>query len=396
MTAGATAHPHATARLDEFRSNFQPHLDAFVAQRLEACAPLCDDPFLHDILHYSAMLAAGTGKRIRPYMAWLAFDALGGNTESIHEATVALELFHLFCLVHDDVIDHGTQRYGIPTVQHYAAARMTADASHAGHLPERAAHVGNAHALLLGDLLFSWSHQALDLDDVPRARRQRARTYFRAMIDEVMVGQMIDVDMTARRATSLDTIRRKLLLKTASYTFVRPLQIGAALAGDGEHEEYFRELGLALGLAFQLQDDLLDICGAPQHTQKTFLSDIREGQHTYFTQYIFECGSAREREALRALLGSSLNADDRARVVDFFESTGALHHGREEITRYMGEARSLIEKGPLPPTHRDALEDFMRSLEKRSNSPDEGDEVRSKLDILELTTANSGASVASQ
>ncbi|HEX8552615.1 MAG TPA: polyprenyl synthetase family protein [Abditibacteriaceae bacterium] len=353
------------ARLDEFRATFQPHLDSFVQSRLDVCAPLCDDAFLHDVLSYLAAIGQGTGKRIRPYVAWLAFDALAGDNARINEALVALELFHLFCLVHDDVIDHGTQRYGIPTIQHYVASRMNDDATHAGHLPSRASHVGNAHALLLGDLLFAWAHQSFDLDDFPASARSRARGFFRSMIDEVLVGQMIDVDMTARRATSLETIRRKLVLKTASYTFIRPMQIGAALAGDGEFENYFYDLGLALGLAFQLQDDWLDISGAPQNTQKTFLSDVREGQHTYFTQYVFECGTPSQHDELRALLGAELGEADRARVGEFFARTGALAHGKQEIERHLEQARALLENGPLPAAHRDAFLSLIGSLQRR-------------------------------
>ena len=352
------------ARLDEFRVRFQLDLDRVIAARLERTTPLCNDPFLSDVLGYLAEIGRGQGKRIRPYTAWLAFDALGGKTE-IEDALVALELFHLFCLVHDDVIDRGTQRYGIPTIQHYVQNQMIGDSPHAGHLPSRAAHVGLAQALLLGDLLFAWAQESFDLDDVAPTIRHRARALFRTMIDEVLVGQMIDVDMTARRATSLETIRRKLVLKTASYTFIRPLQIGAALAGDGAHAQFFHDLGLALGLAFQLQDDWLDISGAPSQTRKTFLSDLREGQHTYFTQYVFEHATQNDQAELRQILGAELDETDRPRIAQFFERTGALGHGREEIDRHLEQARALLGSDTLPLEHRAAFLALIASLETR-------------------------------
>jgi geranylgeranyl diphosphate synthase type I len=168
------------------------------------------------------------------------------------------------------------------------------------------------------------------------------------MIDEVVIGQMLDVDMMTRRDTSLDVIQQKTLLKTASYTFIRPLQIGAALADkSAECEEFCHELGLGLGMAFQTQDDLLDLIGTPATTQKTLFSDLRENQHTIFTQYILEYGSETERETLRQLLGADLQPQDRDRVIDLFESSGAIAHGRATIECYLDRACRAIDTAPL-------------------------------------------------
>lgn len=364
-------------RIDEFRPLLQPHLDGFLAGKTQSLAAYSSDAFLRSLLDYPARLASGSGKRIRPYVAYLLFrslrdEAAFGRDEDAIRFLVSLELFHLFCLVHDDVIDRGTKRYGLPTIQRFVANEMNAQNRLSD--PER---IGDAQAMLAGDLLFAWSQDAFNAgrDWAPQAF-DNARRLFNRMIEEVVIGQMIDVDAMTRSETTRDVIHQKIVLKTASYTFIRPMQIGAALAQSGhmsthaarEVENYCHELGLALGIAFQTQDDLLDLVGTPQETQKTQFSDLREGQHTPFTQFIFECGTPREQEQLRLLWNADLTSQDRDRVLDLFESSGALSHGRAQIEHHLNHASGLIETGPLRREERDGLTHLVTSISARGQA----------------------------
>lgn len=355
--------------IEEFRARFQPHLEAWIARKSTSYARYTGDPFLLSLFNYTSQLASGGGKRIRPYVAYLMWKSLADenhNDEKINKILVALELFHLFCLVHDDMIDRGTQRYDIPTVQRYVAGELRRRGQLGDH-----DHIGDSQALLIGDMLFSWSHEAMNGGDFPCDVREVARHYFHLMIDEVVVGQMIDVDMMTRRETSLHMIRQKMVLKTASYTFIRPMQIGAALAGANIEdtstclEDYCYQLGLSLGLAFQTQDDLLDLTGTPDTTGKTLFADLRDGTHTLFTQFIFECGTAAERRELRELLGSNLGAEDRERVLDLFQRSGALAHGRAQVERYLQKSQTLIDSGPLCREARAGFNNLVEVIRKR-------------------------------
>jgi geranylgeranyl diphosphate synthase type I len=244
---------------------------------------------------------------------------------------------------------------------------MVAAEMEAGNGLHDRGHIGNAQALLLGDILFAWAQESFHGNrDFDTATQQSAQTYFNLMIDEVVLGEMLDVDMMTRLQTTQASIEKKMLLKTAAYTFVRPMQMGAALAGTGRrHEHYCSELGLSLGVAFQIQDDLLDIVGTPQTTHKTLFADLRDHQHTYFTQYIFEYGSSQEKVELRQLLGADLTANDYGRVLDLFERSGALDHGRERIRRHLDEACLLVENAPFCNPFKDPFRQLIATMRRR-------------------------------
>jgi geranylgeranyl diphosphate synthase type I len=353
-------------RLIEFRPRFQPHLDAFIARKSRDYAAVARDEWLQQLLEYPAQLARGSGKRIRPFVAFSMFQALKQNEEiredEILAALVGLEVFHLFCLVHDDVIDRGTQRYGLPTLNNFVENEMRTRGRYGEY-----SRIGDAQAMLVGDLLFSWSHDAMrESATFSEADAKALENSFRAMIDEVVVGQMIDVDMMSQRDTTRETIERKMLLKTASYTFVRPMQIGAALAGASTRiDEFCHEFGAALGLAFQMQDDLLDLIATPDTTQKTLFCDLRDGTHTLLTQYVLECGNSAQRDELRALLGADLGPQDRARVLALFEKSGALATIRDQISQRLREAETLLKNAPLGENERESFRDLIQILSHR-------------------------------
>ncbi|HVF10737.1 MAG TPA: polyprenyl synthetase family protein [Abditibacteriaceae bacterium] len=336
-----------------------------------------NDPLLRSIWDYPGRLVAARGKRIRPYVAYLMYQSLSDGGEQEDEGAlrllVALELFHLFCLIHDDIIDKGAERYSLPTLHRYVAAELDKENRLSDHnCPNHAwrdhAHIGNAQAILLGDMLFAWSQEAFHANrDFSCGTLHEARGYFSSMIDEVVIGEMLDVDMTTRHMTSREAIYQKMLLKTASYTFIRPMQIGAALANRGEQCEAFcHDLGLSLGLAFQIQDDLLDIVGTSKSTRKSVFSDLREHQHTYFTQYILERGTTAQKSRLRELMGSDVQPEDRLEVIELFESSGALSYGMTSIRRHLSDAYHLLHNAPMRLHDRRPFYKLIETIQGRS------------------------------
>jgi len=350
---GGAPQSGAVLRLEDFRGRLQPHLESFIARKTQSYKCYSDDPLIHAIWDYPRRLVSAHGKRIRPYVAYLMFDALQLPNDAEQEGAlrllVALELFHLFCLVHDDIIDKGAERHSMPTLHRHVAAVLESENRRSNELSCNHEHIGNSQAILLGDMLFAWSQEAFHSNrDFSCHVLNEARDYFTLMMDEVVIGEMLDVDMMTRHVTSQHAIYQKMLLKTASYTFIRPLQIGAALASKGQQcEQFCYDLGLSLGLAFQIRDDLLDIVGTQKTTQKTVFSDLREHQHTYFTQYIFEHGNTAQRVKLRQLLGRDVRLEDRAEVLDLFEASGALDHGMTNISKHLAQACSLVHNAPV-------------------------------------------------
>ncbi len=325
--------------IQEFKQTFVPYLDRAIEEKFSTYPMYTDDKGILDMIDYAKDIIGGW-KCILPYMAYVIYESLGRqDKESVIDALVSLEVFHSFALVHDDIIDKGATRHGKQTVHTYIADKLKSEK----RWSQDYGHVGNGQAILAGDLLFAWSLERFvgfgHLEHHPDAWR-----YFMKMIDEVVVGQMIDVDIMTRDRVDTNLIETKMLLKTAGYTFVRPMQMGVALAGKSvEMEDFCVQFGQALGLAFQTQDDILDLVADPGKIQKSVLSDIREHQHTFLTQYVFENGTKEDIRDLSAVWGSEIRPTDQQAIVELFERTGALDFAKTKVQEYLQQARELVE-----------------------------------------------------
>lgn len=316
-----------------FKKRFDPVLKRTLDKKIAIYATHTSDPFILEMIDYASKLLLTSGKRVRPYMAYLGYATSGGRSEARALPLFAgLEFFHAFALVHDDIMDRGTERHGIPTAHVYVEQRLK-KMGRSGN----AAHLGQSQAILIGDLLFSWANECL--------AGTKAYPIFIRMIDEVLTGQMIDVDVMTRRSVEDGLVMEKMRLKTATYTFVRPMQVGAALAGaNGKMEKFCEAYGLPLGLAFQIQDDLLDILVPSKVHGKNAFSDLRDGQHTLMTQHIFHHGTPSQVRMLRSLMGASLSERDRPRILELFTSSGAIDHARSVMDANFDAAEQAVKK----------------------------------------------------
>ena len=300
--------------LVSFQEKFNNELAQFVDSKLKTHREIPNAPLFLEALEHTQKLLLSGGKRIRPYMAYLAYVTEGGTSEEdMFRVGIALELFHMFALVHDDIIDKGLIRHGVPTTQVFIAERISDS-------PLRdISHTADGIALLVGDLLFSWSYELIG-----GFRNEEMISIFSRMVSEVVAGQALDVSFTLKASVSSKEITEKNELKTARYTFVNPMQIGRACAKSMLNVDTYTKLGLALGQAFQIQDDLLDVVGTVQVTGKEPFIDIEVGQHTLITQYVFDHGTEHDQEMLRSVFGKKLSVHDREALLALFTKTGAI------------------------------------------------------------------------
>ena len=342
--------------LMQFQKAFQPHLDRVLGGRIADLARLMGDEFLLSILNHSLELAK-TGKRVRPFMVKMAYEAFGGDSKNdIWNALVGMEIFHMFALVHDDIMDEATTRRGVITTHMFVANELNVHGRHGS-----ARKIGESHAILLGDLLLSWSmSQFEDLD-------LKVRQQFSVMSNEVILGQMIDIDLSTQDMPPKELIDQKMILKTASYSFIRPLLIGLNLAGGSEEQaEFCKKFGLALGVAFQIQDDLLDLISNELEIKKPVFSDLRERQQTLFTRHILGQGTEKERDRLSKLHGNpELNESDRNEILDLFTSSGAIKAGRLEMKKNFDQAEKLVNNAPISERFRQEFLGLVRFIRKR-------------------------------
>ena len=339
--------------LASFQIAFNKELSSFFDSKIETYKTIPNAPLFIEALEHARLLLLSGGKRIRPYICYLACVTENETQQQeIFRAGIALELFHTFALVHDDIIDKGSTRHGILTTHAFVSER-------AGDVPFRdVPHVSNSIALLIGDLIFSWSYELIGT-----LQNAEVMQTFSQMVSEVVAGQAFDVSFMLATSVSMKDILEKNELKTARYTFVNPMQIGRALAKSTLHADTYTELGLALGQAFQMQDDLIDVTGKVAVTGKEPFIDVQDGQHTLLTQYIFDNSNEADRQALRAVFGKKLSVEDRAMLAHLFVDTGAIEYAHGEIATLLDRAQSCVVQ--LPETYQGQWNNIIALLRAR-------------------------------
>ncbi|MFF4529080.1 polyprenyl synthetase family protein [Streptomyces sp. NPDC001407] len=286
------------------------------------------------------------GKRLRPLLCVCGGYAHTdrGDTALLVQAAAALEMFHAFCLIHDDLMDRSDTRRGQPTVHRSLAAHHSEDRSRAA-----AQRFGASAALLVGDLALVWSDELL-FTRMPPESLLAVRPYVDAMRTEVMYGQYLDLVSTRQLTGDVEAPMRAIRYKTAKYTIERPLHIGAALAGAGPAVlEACTAFALPLGEAFQLRDDLLGVFGTPEQTGKPHLDDLRDGKHTVLIALAFQRADARQDKTLRTLIGMpNLDEDGAACIRDILDGTGAHAEIEHMIHSRYQQALTALARAPFP------------------------------------------------
>ncbi|WP_040805447.1 polyprenyl synthetase family protein [Nocardia concava] len=293
-----------------------------------------------------SFLFAG-GKRIRPLFCVLGWYAGGGLglPEEVVRVAAAVELFHAAVLIHDDIIDDSDTRRDQPTVH-----RAVADRHRSARDRGAASRFGTHAALLIGDFGLVWSQELLHSAGLSEAQTAAAAPILDAMRTEVHYGQYLDLLTTGRPTRDLDQALEIIRYKTAAYTVVRPLQLGAALAGAGpEVAQALSDFGGPLGEAFQLQDDLLGIFGDPARTGKSTIDDLREGKHTVLLALALRYADPQQHAQLESLIGNPrLDARGAAICRQILTATARPKVERMIRDRWLLSQRTL-SRAPFPP-----------------------------------------------
>lgn len=277
--------------------------------------------------HAGETISAG-GKRLRPLLVCLAAGVPPPENEMLVHAAVAVELVHGATLVHDDVLDGSGLRRGRPTVLAAGGRRM---------------------ATATGDLLFSRAFAELAVAESLPAVRVLSRAS-----SELALGELMERADAWRADISLERYLERCRLKTA-VLFRAACELGALAAngspgGDGSRAQLsLASFGELIGLAFQLFDDVLDVCGAPERTGKPRGADLLDGTVT------LPLIEARWRDGeLRMLELRSLSAAEAGRVCERIAATGALEVSRARALKLVQRAKATLPE--LPRRQRLALE----------------------------------------
>jgi geranylgeranyl diphosphate synthase type I len=322
---------------EEFDIELAKYLDTVIA---EARAR---DAFVAEALEYVKTFAVSGGKRLRPTLMYFGYAAAGGRERSkMLRAALSVELLHIFLLIHDDIIDRDTLRHGVETVHaHYGkmGGRLFSGVD--------VAHFGNSIAIIVGDMVHALGNRVLFEADFNADRILEALSKLQSIVALTVIGQTKDVYIEYAKKATEEEILRMYEYKTARYTVEGPLHLGAILAG--AHEKLLEELSayaIPLGIAFQIQDDILGIFGSEQKTGKPVGSDIAEGKRTILVSYALSHLSSSECAEFSTILGrgDTLTEGEQRRFRDLARSSGALTYAQSLAKTYIAEGRNAIAK----------------------------------------------------
>ena len=320
---------HAGWDAARFRTDIESTLQEFVA----AQAVWLDDlgPDAQALVEHARTSVSG-GKRFRAAFCWWGHQAIAPTDPATEAALLracgSLELLHASALVHDDYMDASDVRRGRPAT-HRAFEQLHRERGWSAS-PEQ---YGASAAILLGDLLLSWSDEMLRTCGLPAERVIEALGYFDLTRSEVVTGQFLDVSAQARGAADVDTAMTVLRYKSAKYSIERPLHIGGSLAGaTAEQISQLSRFGLPLGEAFQLRDDLLGVFGDPSITGKPAGDDLIEGKRTVLIALALDALPTADAKVLDAGLGTPLSPDEVAQLCELIDSSGARMQVEEVIS----------------------------------------------------------------
>jgi geranylgeranyl diphosphate synthase type I len=319
------------------------------------------DASLTPVVDEVCALADG-GKRLRPLFAYWGWRGAAGDApgpaeddDAVLRAVAALEFVHASALVHDDVMDGALTRRGRPATHVGFAARH----GH-GALTGDGESFGIGAAILVGDLALVWSDELLRRSGITAAALGRARTVWDTMRTEVTAGQYLDLLRAAGGLPGPGGALTVARYKSAGYTVQRPLQLGAALAGARPRiADVYSAIGLPLGEAFQLRDDVLGVFGDPAVTGKSADDDLREGKQTLLIALAEEQADAAGRQLLADSLGDPAAGPDQLQALRaLIEDTGARARVEDRITERTALARSTIAEAPIAEDARAALDEL--------------------------------------
>lgn len=298
---------------------------------------------LYDPIKY--VLSIG-GKRIRPVLVMLAYNMYRDDVERIMEPAVGLETYHNYTLLHDDLMDNADVRRGMPTVHR----RWNANT-----------------AILSGDSMLVVAYQRVA--QCPAEQLKTVLDLFTETALEIGEGQQYDMDFETRTDVTEAEYIEMIRLKT-SVLLACAVKMGAILAGASDDDAAsLYAFGEKLGLAFQLQDDLLDVYGDPKVFGKAIGGDITSNKKTYMLINAFQLANEEQKaELMRWITAEEFDkAEKIAAVTEIYNQIGIRELCEKKINAFFDEARAFLDKINVAEERKQQLRRFTDQMLHREN-----------------------------
>ena len=296
---------------------------------------------LYEPIDYTLRLG---GKRIRPILLLAANRMFGGSDDTVRNAALGIEIFHNFTLLHDDLMDRSPLRRGQPTVYRKWDENT---------------------AILSGDTMFALAWQYFLQQ--PHHRLQEILQCFNQTAIQVCEGQQYDMDFETSASVTVDDYLKMICLKTA-VLLAAALKIGALYADAPAADiDNLYQFGINLGLAFQLQDDLLDAYGDTATFGKQTGQDIRDNKKTYLYHTALQLADSAQQAELRTLFSTTPDNSDAkvARVLEIYNQLNVRSYVEFEIDSRFISAQCNLSSVNVDNSKKDPLFEIMESLSDR-------------------------------
>ncbi|MBI2600356.1 polyprenyl synthetase family protein [Candidatus Daviesbacteria bacterium] len=313
--------------LKETAPQIDHQIDLFLTQSLQEIEKI--SPNLGEFIQIFKEASEG-GKRLRGSLVKLGYELFGGdNKAEILKVSVATEIFQTAILAHDDIIDQSLTRRGKPTIY----KRLGGD------------HYGISQTIALADAAFFLANKLIAESEFDEGKKNSALKVFNSMMLKTCLGEILDVEIPhKKKVIKIDDVMIISQFKTAWYTIIGPLSMGAILAGiDEDKLAAIEEFGKNLGTAFQIQDDILGVFGDEEKIGKSASSDIEEGKATLLIYYALNFANKEQKRYLDKFYGKKGLTDKQIQEIrQIFINTGSLDFSTKKCIKYCGVAKKII------------------------------------------------------
>lgn len=307
------------------------------------------------------------GKRIRPLLLILSYKGYSPPatklSPSFYNAATCIEFLHNFMLIHDDIIDRSDLRRGKPTL-HRLLEKATKT--------KEQEKLGADLSIIAGDIVYALAIDAFLSIKEPSQRKEQALKYFIQTAAFTAMGEFIDI---LHGVQEIDQVKESdvflnYTLKTARYTFECPLVVGAILAGASKKEiRDLSQLGILIGQAFQIQDDILGIFSSEKSIGKSILSDLAESKKTILVCHAYEKLPPQKRKIFLGHFSKPKKTfEDLIAVRKIFVDCGSLNYSLNAIEERLKKAEKILSRLKMQPTYRQLIGDSLLNLFSQSQT----------------------------
>lgn len=301
------------------------------------------DPELVSLTQEIALLATRGGKKTRSILTRIAYSLLGQDvTQAVVEASLFVELSHLFLLVHDDIADKDFVRYSGHTLEKVFESKFQKRfSSHPDRLPL-------SMAMVSGDLIWVMAHELLSKSKLKPKVKSRVELIMSQTLKQVVTGWAMHQwqnHLSIEEVTSNQYLKGMRLV-SGSYTFNGPLQVGLAVAEnfDSRISSSLEAYADNAGIAFQIRDDILGVFGDPAKTGKPVGNDLREGKKTLLVLEAFSRGGESTKKLISTNLSSDLNTTQVEQIKQAIIDTGSLEASEKKAQEHVEIAIRALDQ----------------------------------------------------